>query len=209
MVGAPLAFFRFLRRHTAIQEVNSRGREAPLPVDEPDSAHRESEHGVGPELHRLYRATIHAPKLPGPLLLGIIAADPNVIAPTEVLRFEKTCGKPGRLEEGDELLIRMAGPWNAPVKVTRRWEEGLRLAATRGHPQLGQVELRIRDEDGEIAVAIQTRERAAGVKFLALQRIKLVQRMQSYTWGEMLQNTAQLAGGRPLERITVRSWSQQ
>ena len=209
MVGAPLALFRFLRRHTAVEEINSRGGVAPLPVVDPDAAHREGEQGVGPEFHRLYRATIHTPKLPAARLLAIIAADPNVIAPTEVLRFEKTHGEPGRLDEGDEFLIRMAGPWNAPVKVTRRWKEGFRFAATRGHPQLGQVELRMRDDGDELAVEIQTRERAAGAKFLVLQRIKLVQRMQSYTWGEMLQNTARLAGGRPLERITVRSWPQQ
>ena len=71
----------------------------------------------GPVLHRLYSATIREPKLTADRLLAIIAADPNVIAPSEVLRFEKTRGEPGRLKEGDELLIRMAGPWNAPVKV--------------------------------------------------------------------------------------------
>ena len=60
-----------------------------------------------------------------------------------------------------------------------------------------------------MGVEIQTRERAAGVTFHLLQRIKLVQRMQSYTWGEMLQNAAQLAGGRRLERITARSWPQR
>jgi hypothetical protein len=206
MVGAPLALFRFLRRQTAVEVINSRGGPVPLPADEPESVNRESEQGVGPEVHRLYSATIQTPKLPAGRLLEIIAADPNVIAPSEVLRFEKTSGKPGGLEEGDELLIRMAGPWNAPVKITRRWEEGFRFAATRGHPQIGQVELRVRDDAGELAGEIQTRERAAGVKFHLLQRIKLVQRMQSYTWGEMLQNAAQLAGGRQLERITVRSW---
>ena len=209
MVGAPLALFRFLRRQTAVEEINSRDGRVPLPVDEPDSANRGSQLGVGQEVHRLYSATIHTPKLPAGRLLEIIAADPNVIAPSEVMRFEKTRGKPGGLEEGDELLIRMAGPWNAPVKITRRWEEGFRFAAMGGHPQIGQVELRLRDDGGEIAVALQTRERAAGVKFHLLQRIKLVQRMQSYTWGEMLQNAAQLAGGRQLERITVRSWPQR
>jgi hypothetical protein len=209
IVGAPLALFRFLRRQTAVEVINSRGGPAPLPADEPKSVNRESEQGVGREVHRLYSATIQTPKLPAGRLLEIIAADPNVIAPSEVLRFEKTRGKPGGLEEGDELLIRMAGPWNAPVKITRRWEEGFRFAATGGHPQIGQVELRLRDDGGELAVEIQTRERAAGVKFHLLQRIKLVQRMQSYTWGEMLQNAAQLAGGRQLERITVRSWPQR
>jgi hypothetical protein len=177
-----------------------------LPVDEPDSANREREPGVGRQVHLAVSATIQPPKLSAGRLLAIIAADPNILAPSEVLRFEKTRGKPGRLEEGDELLIRMAGPWNAPVRITRRWEEGFRVAATRGHPQIAQVELRMRDDRGEIVVEIQTRERAAGVKFHLLQRVKLVQRMQSYTWGEMLQNAGQLAGGRQLERITVRSW---
>jgi hypothetical protein len=209
MVGAPLALFRFHRRHTVVEDINSRGEAAPLPVQDADAANRGGERGVGPEIHRLYRASIQTPKLSAARLLEIIAADPNVIAPTEVLRFEKTHGEPGRLDEGDEFLIRMAGPWNAPVKVTRRWNEGFRFAATRGHPQFGQVELRMRDDGDELAVEIQTRERAAGAMFLILQRMKLVQRMQSYTWGEMLQNTAQLAGGRPLERITVRSWPQQ
>jgi hypothetical protein len=208
-VGAPLALFRFLRRQTPVEQIDSPDGRAPLSGHDPDSASREGEEGVGREVHRLYSATIEKPTLHAGRLLDIIAADPNVIAPSEVLRFQKTRGEPGRLEEGDELLIRMAGPWNAPVKVTRRWDEGFRLAATRGHPQIGQLELRIRGRDGEISAEIQTRERAAGVRFHLLQRVRLIQRMQSYTWGEMLQNAAQLAGGGQLERITVRSWAQR
>lgn len=206
-VGAPLALFRFLRRQTAVEVIDSSGGTAPLPADEPELMSGDS--GVGREVHRLYSGTIQTPKLPAGRLLEVIAADPNVIAPSEVLRFEKTRGTPGRLEEGDEFLIRMAGPWNSPVRITRRWEEGFRFAAMRGHPQIGQVELRLRDVGGEIAAEIQTRERAAGIKFHLLQRIKLVQQMQTYTWGEMLENAAQLAGGSKLERITVRSWRER
>jgi hypothetical protein len=202
LVGTPLAIFRFLRRQIPIEEIDPPGDSAPLPAE---GLERDAQrgYGVGPVVHRLYSATIRAPKLSAERLVGIIAADPNVIAPTEVLRFEKTRGQPGRLDEGDELLIRMAGPWNAPLQVTRRWAEGFRLAAARGHPQLGQVELRARDEHDAIALEIQTRERAARSAFHLLQRIRLIQRMQSYTWGEMLRNAARLAGGRPPERITV------
>lgn len=53
---------------------------------------------------------------------------------------------------------------------------------------------------------IQTRERAAGLSFPALQQIGLIRRTQSYTWAEMLENAAQLAGGRRPERVTVASW---
>ncbi len=205
LVGAPLAVFRFLRRATPIVEIEGSSEARPLPAHDPRAA-REDEPGVGPVVHRLYSATIRAPKLSAERLLAIIASDPNVIAPSEVLRFDKTKGEPGRLEQGDELLIRMAGPWNAPVKVTQRWPEGFRLAATRGHPQLGQLELRARGEEGQIALEIQTRERAAGLGFHALQRIGLIRRMQAYTWGEMLENAAQLAGGGRLDRIAVQSW---
>lgn len=205
-VGAPLAIFRFLSREMPIVEVDPAGGPPPLPAEQPDPAHREDERAVGPVVHRLYSATIQAPKLTAGGLLAIIAADPNVIAPSEVLRFEKTRGAPGDLDEGDQVLIRMTGPWNAPVEVTRRWEQGVRLAATRGHPQLGQLELRARNQDGEIAMEIQTRERAAGLAFHLLQRIGLIRRMQTYTWAEMLENAAQLAGGRRPERVTLRSW---
>jgi hypothetical protein len=209
LVGAPLAVFRFLRRRVPVEEIDPAGAPVPLPADASDREHREDLHGVGEVVHRVYSATIEAPKLPAERLVAIIAADPNVIAPSEVLRFEKTRGDPGALAEGDELLIRMAGPWNAPVEVTRRWEEGFRFSATRGHPQLGQVELRARDVGRAIAIEIQTRERAAGIPFHVLQRIRLIRRMQSYTWGEMLQNAAQVAGGRRPDRIAVRSWPQR
>lgn len=202
LVGAPLAVFRFLRRRVPIEELDPPRDRAPLPADGVERDAQLGE-GIGRVVHRVYSATIEAPRLTAERLLSIIAADPNVIAPTEVLRFEKYRGQPGRLEEGDKLLIRMAGPWNAPVEVTRRWEEGIRLATGRRHPQLGQVELRARDEHGAIAVEIQTRERAAGIAFHVLRRVRLIQRMQSYTWSEMLQNAAQLAGGRPPKRITV------
>ncbi len=207
LVGAPLAVFRFLRREIPIVEIDPAGAADPLANEDRDTAQREHQDGVGPVVHRLFSATIHAPKLTADRVLAIVSADPNVIAPSEVLRFEKVRGEQGGLRETDEYVIRMAGPWNGPVKVTRRWDEGFRLTATRGHPQLGQVELRLRDRDGTIAMEIQTRERAAGISFHALQRIGLIRRMQFYTWAEMLENAAQLAGGRRPDRITVGSWS--
>lgn len=206
LVGAPLAAFRFLRRAMPVVELDPERGPPALPAEDPDPAHREDDLAVSAPLHRLYTTTIRDPRLKARQLMAIIAADPNVAAPTEVLRFEKAGGSPRDLQVGDELLIRMPGPWNGPVEVTRRWESGLRLAAVRGHPQLGQMEMHARDEGDQIELRIQTRERAAGWSFAALQRIGLVRRMQSYTWVSMLENAAQLAGGRPPERVTVRSW---
>jgi hypothetical protein len=206
LLGAPLAIFRFLRREMIVEEIDAAPAVAPLPAAEPDG--RQIEPGLGPLAHHLCAATVRAPKLAPEQLLAIIAANPNVIAPTEVLRFERPPGKPGSLQKDDELLIRMAGPWNGPMRVTERGDDRLRLGALLGHAQQGQIELRVRGHDNHngIEIEIQTRERAAGPGFYLLQRIGLIKRMQSYTWAEMLQNAAKLAGGKPPERITVQSW---
>lgn len=206
--GAPLASFRFLTRQRPIEEVVHRGggTPTPLPAADPDPEHQEDHDGHGPVIHRVFGAEIESPHLSAERLIDVVAADPNVISPYEVVRFEKTRGERGDLREGEGVLIRMAGPWNGPVEVTRRWPEGFRLAATNGHAQLGQVELRAHGRDGAIHVEIQTRERSASGLFHLLRRIGLVRRMQTHTWAHMLEAAAQLAGGRPPQKIVVETW---
>jgi hypothetical protein len=206
--GAPLASFRFLRRQRPIEEVVRQAEEtpSPLPAADPDPTHREAHDGLGPVTHRLFRAEFENPRLPAERLIDVVAADPNVISPFEVLRFEKTHGERGDLREGDELLIRMAGPWNGPVKVTKRWEKGFRLAATSGHAQLGQLELRAKEHNGAVRFEIQTRERSASGLFHLLRQVGLVRRMQTHTWAHMLEAAAQLAGARPPKKIVVETW---
>ena len=208
VTGAPLASFRFLRRQRPIEELDHGPGEHPkgLPRDDPDPDHREEEHGLGRLTHRLFRADVEKPKLPARRLIDVVAADPNVISPFEVVRFEKTRGERGDLREGDGILIRMAGPWDGPVQVTKRWGEGFRLAATEGHAQLGQVELRAHERDGHLRVEIQTRERSASGIFHLLRRTGLIRRMQTHTWAHMLEAAAQLAGGRPPSKIAVETW---
>jgi hypothetical protein len=206
--GAPLASFRFLTRQRPIEEFVLPEGSTPsaLPPAEADADHREDEDGLGPVVHKLFRAEIESPRLSAERLIDVVAADPNVISPYEVVRFEKTRGEPGDLREGDGVLIRMAGPWNGPVEVTKRWEEGFRLAATSGHAQLGQVELRAHEDDGAMRLEIQTRERSATGLFHLLRKLGLVRRMQTHTWAHMLEAAAQLAGGRPPQKIVVETW---
>ncbi len=208
LLGAPLAIFRFLRREIIIEKIDAPHAVAPLPATDPSTSTDPVEPGLGPVTHHLYAATIRSPKLAPEQLMAVIAANPNVVAPTEVLRFERRSGTSGSLRQGDELLIRMAGPWNGPMRVTEQGDDRLRLGATPGHAQQGQIELRarLRDNPNDIEIEIQTRERAAGPGFYLLQRTGLIQRMQSYTWAEILQNAARLAGGHPPDRITVQSW---
>ena len=205
LLGGPLAIFRFLRREILVEEIEAAPTVAPLSADEPSEAARHPGRGLGALTHHLYAVTVRSPKLSAGQLLAIIAADPNVVTPTEVLRVERSAGA---LCKGDELLLRMAGPWNGPMRVSEREDDRLQLATMPGHPQHGKVELRVRPKNGEadIVIEIQTCERAAGFGFYLLERIGLIPRMRSHTWAEILQNAARLAGGLPPDRITVQCW---
>jgi hypothetical protein len=88
-VGGPLAVFRFLRREIPIIEVDPAGAARPLTVDNHGDSQPRDEDGVGPVV-RLYGSTIRTPQLTAGRLLAIIAADPDVIAPSEILRSRRS-----------------------------------------------------------------------------------------------------------------------
>jgi len=75
------------------------------------------EDGVGPLFHRLYRARIRDAKLSPGEVIGRLRSDPNRATATELARFLKIRGGEG-LAVGDELVVRMPGPWDGPVRVT-------------------------------------------------------------------------------------------
>ena len=206
LVGAPLAMFRFLTRKTSIETVSSPARPVELPAAGTDHVHRGDTNAIGPVVHRVDAATSRTPTLEPERLLSIIAADPNVIAPSEVLRFERVNGEWGDLRVGEELRIRMAGPWDGPARVTHRSERKLRLAAIGGNVMHGQVEVRVGSRDGDLVMEIQTREQAGRHAFHLLQRVGLTGRMQLHTWAAMLENAARVAGACRPDRVTVQSW---
>ena len=188
-IGVPLAMFRFLARRIPIERVAS-------PAD-----------WVADGLvHRRVWAECDRPQLPATRLLNIIAADPNVVLPTEVLQLHKTAGDPRALVCGDRYLIRMAGPWNGPVIVTARDDNRLRLTSCPGNPQQGHVDFLVQDEGGRLRVEIASRYRPASRAFRALARfLPLVERMEVHTGGHVLEMAAQLAGARPPQRIWLQT----
>ncbi len=185
----PLATFRFLARRIPIERV-------PAPA----------EWSTDRLVHRRLWVDCERPRLSATRLLNIIAADPNVVVPTEVLQVGKTAGDPGGLAVGDRLLIRMAGPWDAPVRVSARDDDRVRLESCPGNPQQGDLELMVRDDDGRLHVEISSRYRPASRAFRALARwLPFVERMEVHTAGHILEMTAQLAGARPPQKIWLQA----
>lgn len=188
-IGVPLATFRFLARRIPIERVA-----AP------------AEWAADGLVHRRLWVECDRPQLSAPRLLNIIAADPNVVVPTEVLQFDKTAGDPGQLVVGDRYLIRMAGPWDGPVIVAARDDNGVRLESCPGNPQQGHIDFLVQDEDGRLRIEIASCYRPASRAFRALARfVPLVERMEIHTGGHILEMTAQLAGARPPQQIWVQT----
>ena len=134
-IGVPLAMFRFMARRIPIERVSS-----------------PPEWVADGLVHRRVWVECDRPQLPATRLLNIVAADPNVVLPTEVLQFHKTAGDRRPLVVGDRYLIRMAGPWNGPVIVTARDDNRLRLASCPGNPQQGHIDFLVQDEGGRLRV---------------------------------------------------------
>ena len=185
----PLATFRFLARRSAIDRV-------PAPA----------EWATSDLVHRRLWVECERPQLAATRVLDIIAADPNVVVPTEVLQFHKTAGNRGRLAVGDRYLIRMAGPWDGPMSVAARDEHHIRLQSSLGNPQQGRIDFLVQDEDGRLRIEIASRYRPASRAFRALTRsLPLIERMEIHTAAHILEMAAQLAGARPPQRIRLQT----
>jgi hypothetical protein len=185
----PLATFRFLARRSPIDRV-------PAPA----------EWATCELVHRRLWVECDRPRLSATRLLDIIAADPNVVVPTEVLQFRKTAGEPGRLAVGDRYLIRMAGPWGGPISVVVRDEHHVRLQSSHANPQQGHIDFLVREDDGRLRIEIASRYRPGSRAFRALARsLPLIERMEIHAAAHTLEMAAQLAGARPPERICLQT----
>ncbi len=189
-VGMPLATLRFLLRRTPFEDRDVQG-----PLADPDEPRT---------VRRRYRVRVEHPRLSAATVAAIVVADPNVVLPVEVMRFSPGGAEARPLRAGEERLIRMAGPWNGPVRIVEAGQEGFRFTALRGGAQRGEVAYRLRGDgeaiDAEVAI---TQRSASRLYDLAYHRLGIARRIERHTWSYVLERTAQLAGGRPPGRVLV------
>jgi hypothetical protein len=174
-------------------------RDGPPPV--PGGVSREeaqlSDAGVGPLFHRRYSALIAGAGLPAVELMERVATDVNRAAPTEFARFVKVHGEKGRMEAGDEYLVRMPGPWDGPVRVVDRTPTSFRLATLQGHLEAGQIEFRVEPADAGVRFTIESWARSGDqLSRIMYQRLHMAKEVQFHMWTSFLEQVAKMAGGR-------------
>src|SRR5680860_920481 len=137
-VGITLTSWRYMWRTTPMRRREMSAKEASarppsVPPDFDGADLQRPEDGSGPLFHRRYRVTIADAGLTGAEVMARIQANPNLVAPTEFARFERTRGKEGAMWVNDEYVVHMPGPWNGPVRIAEVAEDSFRLVTLRGH----------------------------------------------------------------------------
>jgi hypothetical protein len=211
MVGVPFASWRYVSREIEVRhEQSSCGWpiEA-FPEDdcrlpgEPALLQRPSR-GSGAAFRRLFRVAVERPLLNAEELMSIVAADPNVACPLEIGRFERGVEASGPIEVGEEMRVRLPGPWNGPVRVIAAGESSFRLATLRGHMEAGEIEFRARDEEGRLVFEIESWARSSDRVFdLLYDRLGVARALQLDMWAFFLERVAQVSGGFAIGGIEV------
>ena len=181
-------------------------RDAPPPV--PAGASRDElqlhDAGVGPLYHRRYRGRIRNGKLSASRLMERVMADLNDLAPTELARFTKVHGEKGRMEVGDEYVVRMPGPWDGPVRVMDTTPCSFRLATLDSHLEAGQIEFRATADGCDVVFTIESWARSGDqLSRIMYQRLHMAKEVQFHMWTSFLERAVRVAGGRLAGGIDV------
>jgi hypothetical protein len=206
--GIALVSWRYMWRTTPLH----RSEEAGGAEDLPDPGHRDEDDGrqrldagFGPMLHRSYAVRIVNSAMGPATLIDMVADNLNQASP-EMAVFRKTRGGDGPLQQGDEFLVRMPGPWDGPVRVVRRDATSFRLATLAGHLEAGEIEFRASSADGGLRFEIESWARAGDrLADLLYNKLRLAKEIQLNMWSHFCVRTAALAGGRPQGGVTIRT----
>ena len=206
--GIALVSWRYMWRTTPLHRSEEPGDAGDLPdraYEDGGDSRQGLAAGVGPMLHRLYAVRIADTAMSPAGLIGMVADRLNEASP-EMAVFRKTRGADGPLRHGDELLVRMPGPWDGPVRVIHRDATCFRLATLAGHLEAGEIEFRASPADGAVRFEIESWARAGDrLADLLYNKLRLAKEIQLNMWSHFCVRTAALAGGRPQGGITIRT----
>ena len=211
MVGVPFASWRYLSRGIEIRHeqnacswpIESFPGDDCSQLGRSDLLQRPSR-GAGAAFRRRYSVAVHRPLLNAEELMSIVRADPNVACPLEIGRFERHPAAAGPIEAGEEMRVRLPGPWNGPVRVIASDALSFRLATLRGHMEAGEIEFRARDEDARLVFEIESWARSSGRVFDFLyDRLGIARELQLDMWAFFLERIAQVSGGAAHDGIDV------
>ncbi len=137
-------------------------------------------------------------------LMERVQADPDVASPSEFAAFRKTSGDEGRMRLGDQYVVRMAGPWDGPVRVIELDDSSFRLATLDGHLEAGQIKFATAQVDAQLEFRIESWARSGDwLSNVLYTHLRMAKEIQLHMWTSFLEHAAKLAGGRIAGGIDV------
>jgi hypothetical protein len=137
-------------------------------------------------------------------IVARVQSDPDVAAPSEFATFRKTRGDEGAMRVGDEYVVRMAGPWDGPVRVIAVTDTSFRLATLDGHLEAGQIEFAARELDGELEFRIESWARSGDrLSHLLYTHVRMAKEIQLHMWTSFLERVIRLAGARRSGALSI------
>jgi hypothetical protein len=199
--GIALTSWDYMWRTTPLHRSEESGDAGDLPPELPttvvDDDVQRFEDGVGPLFHRVYRARIRDARISPEEVISSLGNDPNRSTPTALARFLKVHGADGRLAVGDELVVRMPGPWDGPVRVTSATPTSFRFATLAGHLEAGQIEFRATRSDAMLCFEIESWARSGDrLSNVLYHHLRMAKEVQLHMWTSFLERVARLAEGR-------------
>ena len=208
-LGVAITSWRYLWRTTPTHRTDRAGslpEDAPPPLP-PGCRHDDVQgprDGSGPLFHRHYVGRFRETKLSAEQLMERLQADPNQVCPNEFAVFKKLHGPQGSMRVGDEFVVRMAAPWDGPVRVVDVTPLAFRLATLDGHLEAGQIEFRAAQDGDLVRFEIESWARSStGLTDFLYDRLRMAKEVQLHMWTSVVERTAKLAGGRLTGGIAI------
>jgi hypothetical protein len=209
--GVALTSWRYMWRTTPLHRDEIEGSIAEdLPPQPPEHVSLDGvqavEDGAGPLFHRRYRARIRESGVDPDALVARVAADPDCVAPSEFATFRRVDGETKPMQVGDDYVVRMAGPWDGPVRVAMRRPDAFRLLTLEGHLEAGQIEFRARRDGDRLVFEIESWARSKDrLTDLLYDRLRMSKEVQLHMWTSTLENIVELSGGKLEGGLEIRT----
>ena len=162
--------------------------------------------GLGALYHRHFWIDFTDAAMEPDELISALAADLNTAAPGGVSSFDTDDDERSRtLQVGTELVVRLLGPWDGPVRVIDRTSSSFRFVTLDGHMEAGEIEFRAGTTDrGHIRFEIETWARSGDNWFRVLNdALPLAREAQAFMWAHFCSRMPKLAQGVVMSNVAV------
>lgn len=159
--------------------------------------------GAGPLNHRTYRVHISGSERTPEQIIQEFRHRPNDFSPTSFATFDPSPGPDG-MTVGDELTVRLPGPWDGPIVVTDTEPLMVKFETLESHMEAGWIRFSVREDHGEIVFEIESLARSGDPVFDALYHPgKVAKLIQTEMWVRVVEAAAEFSGGKPVGRVIV------